>query len=187
MTKTDKDAGMVFEDFVKTLRVTSETREEVVRSVVLEFLNEKKGYWKEGKQIATRYTYFVEELAGGERIYLRRPAHPKGGMDFQVFVEEFLGGDKDRRPSHDDVLTDVVNKLSENSEQGPALRDAIERVWNCEDPDLVLSKTNLTFTKGLANDALLKILKWLFIEQDITYWSYDGRMKLLKSLYEVLP
>ena len=31
---------------------------------------------------------------------------------------------------------------------------------------------------------LLKILKWLFIEQDVTYWNYDGGQMLRMAIDE---
>jgi hypothetical protein len=34
-------------------------------------------------------------------------------------------------------------------------------------------------------EMLLKILKWLFIEQDITYWNYDGRQMLKMAIEQV--
>jgi len=53
------------------------------------------------------------------------------------------------------------------------------QVWN-----KVLSETGLSFKKGLTSETLLKTLRWLFIEQDVTYWNYDGRMMLWGGLQE---
>ena len=54
----------------------------------------------------------------------------------------------------------------------------IDDVWNCKEPDSVLRNNKVVFQKGFPVEMLLKILKWLFIEQDITYWNYDGRKML---------
>ena len=43
-------------------------------------------------------------------------------------------------------------------------------------------KDKAAFHKGLTLEMLLKILKWLFIEQDITYWNYDGRQMLKMAI-----
>jgi len=61
----------------------------------------------------------------------------------------------------------------------------IARVYNCEEPDEVLSGSNLKFNSGATIELLLKLLKWLFIEQDMTYWSYDGREMLKRGIDEL--
>ncbi|HEX4378605.1 MAG TPA: hypothetical protein VH022_01105, partial [Candidatus Acidoferrum sp.] len=86
------------------------------------------------------------------------------------------------RPSHDTMVEDIFSKLKENPGQKKALLAAVERVWQCEEPDKVLADTHLIFKKGLSAELLLKVLKWLFVEQDITYWNYDGRMMLWRGI-----
>jgi hypothetical protein len=170
-----------YDDFVVKLSLASNSRAELRRVIVNAFLDEKKGYWKKKTQVVTRYKYFVEKLNGGNRIYLLRPTFLNKGIDFQVWVEKF-DGEKDKRPSHRTIIEDVKEKLKESPTQKKALIAAIERVWNCEDPDKVLSETPLKFKKGLSAELILKALKWLFIEQDVTYWNYDGRMMLWRGI-----
>jgi hypothetical protein len=55
-------------------------------------------------------------------------------------------------------------------------------VWHCEEPNDVLNDFAFSFKKGLPVDALLKILKWLFVEQDVTYWNWDGRTMLFRAI-----
>ncbi|MBI3051538.1 hypothetical protein HYY74_03705 [Candidatus Woesearchaeota archaeon] len=80
------------------------------------------------------------------------------------------------------VIEDLKIKKEEKPNEFNNLLKAIDRVWNCEEPDKVLMGYKFSFTKGLSVEALLKILKWLFIEQDITYWNYDGREMLKKAI-----
>ena len=81
------------------------------------------------------------------------------------------------------LLEDLEIKKKENSKDFSKLIDAINRVWNCEEPDSVLDDLkSVEFKKGLPVGMLLKILKWLFIEQDITYWNYDGRGMLRDAI-----
>ena len=35
--------------------------------------------------------------------------------------------------------------------------------------------SELHFESGLSPEHILKVIKWLFIEQDIAYWNYSGR------------
>jgi hypothetical protein len=97
-----------------------------------------------------------------------------------------MNGKNDMRPSHDDVFKDLRIKRKENSKHIPLLKKAIDRVWECEEPEHVLKGNKINFKKGFEVELLLKILKWLFIEQDITYWNYDGRGMLKMAIDEEL-
>lgn len=108
-------------------------------------------------------------------------------MDFVVSVEgllKFKNG-KEKPPSHDDVINDLKLKKSEDAHKFSELMRLIDKVWNCEEPDDVLRGINLVFTNGFTIETLLKIIKWLFIEQDMTYWSYDGRGMLKQAIDDV--
>lgn len=171
--------------FEVSVTVVSRSRAELRSAIVKAFLDEKKGYWKGETQVVTCYKYFVEMLKGGNRVYLLRPTFLNKGIDFQVWVERFDGA-VDKRPSHKDLVADIQRKVKEKPKQMTGLLTAIERVWNCEEPDLVLSETNLKFNSGLSSELVLKSLKWLFIEQDVTYWNYDGRMMLWRGINEAV-
>lgn len=58
----------------------------------------------------------------------------------------------------------------------------IDLVWNCREPDEIIKNNKVVFNKGMSVEMLLKVLKWLFIEQDITYWNYDGREMLRRAI-----
>ncbi len=65
-----------------------------------------------------------------------------------------------------------------------AIFEAVGAVHDCGEPAVVLD-ANLevaTLTLGLAPDQLLLILKWLFIEQDLTYWGHRGRDMLMRGI-----
>ena len=151
-------------------------------AVVTKFLSEKPGYWKNGTKYTTRYKYYVEMTRDNRRIFLLRPTYLNKGIDFQVWVERFSRG-LDKRPSHGDILQDLKLKHSENPVATNSLLRAIDSVWLCEEPDVALLAIGVpSFQSGMPNDLLLKILKWLFIEQDITYWNYDGRAMLRSGI-----
>jgi len=46
-------------------------------------------------------------------------------------------------------------------------------------PDLQTS-----FQTGAKADVLLKIVKWMFIMEDIVYWNYKGRAMLYNAIRE---
>lgn len=62
-------------------------------------------------------------------------------------------------------------------------------MYNCSenDVDRVLERyPNLqtAFKTGAKIDVVLKVLKWMFIMEDIIYWNYEGRAKLYNFLIE---
>lgn len=178
MVKKDR----VYDEYDIEFTLVDNSREKLRNAVVNAFLSEKGGYWKNGVKHVTRYKYFVETLKDGKRIYLLRPTYLNKGIDFQVWVERF-DGKNDERPSHKGIFKDLEIKKEENSKDFSKLIEAINKVWNCEEPDSVLADLKgVEFKKGLPVEMLLKILKWLFIEQDITYWNYDGRGMLMGAI-----
>ncbi len=161
--------------------LTGSSRRELRDKAVMKFLEEKPGYWKEGIKHVTCYKYFVETLKPGQRIYLLRPTFLNKGIDFQVWVEK-MQENKDRRPSHYDIFQDLKLKKKENPELFTQLLFVIDEIWNCKDPEYALNKHKFDFEQGFSCEFILKVLKWLFIEQDITYWNYDGRTMLRQAI-----
>lgn len=170
-----------YEDYEIEFSLRKGNRKELKDITVKKFLEEKGGYWKENTKYVTRYKYFVETLDDGRRIYLLRPAFLNKGIDFQVTVERY-DGIKDKKPSHDDIFSDLKEKAKKEPKKIKELIRLIDRVWNCEDPEELLTGSSLKFKTGFSTEMLLKILKWLFIEQDITYWNYDGRQMLRRAI-----
>src|SRR3989338_1241617 len=180
-----KKDDKIYEEYNLDFELRLNSREKLMKKAVETFISEKPGYWKDGKKHVTRYNYFVENLKDGRRIYLKRPTFLNKGIDFQVWIEKF-DGENDKRPSHQDIFKDLKLKKSENPKDIPKLIEAIDRVWNCEEPDEVLKDLKVNFKEGLSVELILKALKWLFIEQDITYWNYDGRGMLRMAIDEYL-
>lgn len=161
------------------------SRNDVRMRVINEFANETPGKGKNAA--ASRYTYYVETLADGRRVYLRRPAFRHVGFDFVVKVENsnFAAPNKRARnaPSHQDIISDLEMKRSSNPAKYAVLYALIEKVYTCQDvADSELKSP--VFSAGFSTEAIVKILKWLFIEQDIRYWSYSGREMLWSGIPE---
>lgn len=136
------------------------------------------------------YRYFVETCQDGKRVYLRRPTFLNKGFDFQVNLEGFKSttrkaiGVTREMPSHPDIIKDLKQKLKRR----PALRrdmyEAVCKVYDCVEPDKILARQpKLRKLKiGLPIEKTLKIIKWLFIEQDLTYWLGTGRNMLMSAI-----
>ena len=150
------------------------SREELRKTVVSKFLEEKPGLGRGDD--ASRYRYNVETLSDGRRIHLTRPAYLKKGFDFRINVEETIFLTRHEYPKHDDIFDDLRLKRRENPTMCRGLHQALERVYNCEDPEYILSEyIGIKFNMGHPVELILKVIKWFFIEQDIRDWNYSGR------------
>lgn len=148
----------VNENYELIFKLKNKNRKKLRDKTVIKFLQEKAGYWKEGIKHVTKYKYYVEKLSDGRKIYLLRPTFLNKGIDFQVWIENFDKKGNDKRPSHKDIVEDLKIKKRENRTKLPLLLEAIERVWNCEDPDKVIKKYLFNYKKGLSVELLLKTL-----------------------------
>ena len=133
----------------------------------------------------SRYRYDVETCKDGRKVYLLRPTWLNKGFDFQINFEGF-DSKSNEAPKHDNLLDDLIAKKKESPRNYKYLRELIDSVYECEEPDEALKKyPKLAFRSGLPADAVLKILKWLFIEQDLTYWNNSGRRMFLTAIREL--
>jgi hypothetical protein len=139
-----------------------------------------------------KYVYEVERCDNGARVFLHRPTY-KHGLDFAVSVEGFRSQlrkgkrrrkSKSPRPSHGDIIKDLKDKIKSRPKLTKDLFGAVSAIYRCVEPGAVLNKhTKLkTFRSGLPIDHTLRIIKWLFIEQDVTYWLGTGRNMLMSAI-----
>ena len=162
------------------------TREELKELVVSKFLGEEPG---EGKaKLASRHRYNVERLAEGRRIFLSRPAPLRWGFDFVVHVEGATFAKGRSNPSHQDILEDLEDKRQSLSPEAVGvIRECCSAVYEGHDPDDVLGSQQLPKgAGGFSLELILKVLKWLWIEQDIRYWNYSGRQMLKTAVDKAL-
>ena len=152
------------------------TRNEVRMRVINKLSEELPGTGT--GEFASHYTYYVETLNDGNKVYLQRPANLHNGFDFLVCVENAnyapAGQRKRNYPKHEDLYKDLLLKRSESSEMYSQLYDVLYKVYNCYDV-YEYEYTHISFFSGLPVDHIVKTIKWLFIEQDIRYWNYSGR------------
>jgi hypothetical protein len=171
---------------VETLTVLETDRRAVRAEVVNVWLREEPG--EPNKRNA--YRYDVETLADGTKIYVTRPTRLNKGMDFVIHCEGFtkFKNGNDKPPKHADLIAELQPFLTETaraSGQTAELRMALSRIWRCERPEQVVE--SLQALKGsIAVERILKVARWFFIEQDLTYWTDSGRWMLRAALEEYL-
>jgi len=156
----------------------SMARHGIVRKVVNTFI--KTEYRKKGKGVIFHYP--VENLPDGQ-LFIIRPGHKKN-FDFkvEVAVDCRLG-----EGSHIEIARDLRNKKQENQQKFEDLLNAITEIYNCaeNDVDRVLttySYLDKSFKTGAKVEVILKVVKWLFIMEDIVYWDNEGRAFLFNFL-----
>lgn len=158
-----------------------------LRKIVIDsFVKEKAGHGKGDD--TSNYKYIVETLSSGDRVYLTRPAVLSKGFDFIIHVENFVFMNGKDNPKHDDIINDLKQKKQKSKKAYEVLVKAIEEVFNCKDPDeiyLAYKKKMKVSIKGLPCDLILKVIKWLFIEQDIRFWNWSGRIMFMNGIRSI--
>ena len=171
-------------------KLSATTREGVRRELVELFLNEAPGEGKGEK--SSKYKYYVEETRKGDKVYLKRPAPFNNGFDFEVHVNvKFVSSGINKkgrnysrstsRPAHKHILEDLAAKKAENPTLFFKVAEVIEMVYKLEDISSI-DFDSLIFSSGFDTELIVKALKWLFIEQDVTYWNFSGRTMLYTHL-----
>lgn len=171
----------------KTLSINAQTKGEYRKKLIEEFLKESSGT----SSTVSEYFYYVDEV-NGKRIYLKRPTQLNKGFDFEVRVEDtqFRYGKNGNvistgnRPSHQDIINDLVAKKAENLSEFNKLKDLLDKTYNCQEISQA-EYQQYNFATGFSVELILKVLKWLFIEQDITYWNRSGRYMLYSGVSEL--
>ncbi len=147
--------------------------------VITIFSEEEPG--EGGGNRASRYKYFVEETPNG-KVFLLRPAHLKKGFDFVIHLENWKFKSGKSNPKHEDIAEEFKKKAQKFNKK--TILKAVELTFKGFEGEEVLRKLSVKEETSISGEisllTLLKILKWMFIEQDIRDWNYSGR-KMLKD------
>lgn len=142
------------------------------------FLNEEPGTGK--GEFTSKYLYITKNI-GINQVYLSRPAQFNNGFDFTLNVSNINFNPTGRattRPTHQNIKDDLILKKDINPKMYLEFRTQIEKIYNCDEP----SNSKFDFGIGLNSEILLECIKWLFVEQDVTYWNYSGRAMFYESI-----
>lgn len=153
-------------------------RQDIVKKVVNTFIDSE--HLKKGKGV--RFRYPVEDLPHGQ-LFIVRPGRKKD-FDFKVEVTPDMGLGTG---SHAEIAQDLKNKKHENAKGFEDLWHAIDTIHSCSesDVDVIMRRypdLRASFKTGAPVDILLRVIKWMFIMEDIYYWDYQGRDMLHNGL-----
>jgi hypothetical protein len=145
--------------------------------------------WESELPGSGQYRYNVEQCADDSKIYLLRPANLNKGCDFKIISENFKKwkNGNDKAPKHDDVFELIRNVLSEDLSLKDDIVSTLESIYNCKNTcDVFFEYPRLLATQECKAERALKLLKWMWIEQDITYWTGEGRQMLKRGIDDLL-
>ena len=162
-------------------------RADVRNELVSLFLQEQPGTGTGAN--ASRYRYTVETF-NNYSIVLNRPAGLNKGFDFTVNIDglKFKKQITYSTPSHPDIINILQSVKNANPIQYQNIVLEIRNIYNCSSPNLqnVIGITFLDYTNTPRPiEIILLAIKWLFIEQDITYWNWSGRNMLFSKFQEL--
>jgi hypothetical protein len=167
-----------------TLRATNKTniREEVTKLFLAEQAGTGTG------NLSSKAEYTVDSIPSTPYgIVIKRPATLNKGFDFTVNVTGlcFKAGRNRSTPSHSDIISALKSAQLNAPTNYPNIRSIINDIYNCNSYDGTIS-TGTKFTDYMENqhpiEIVLLAIKWLFIEQDITYWNWSGRNMFMNAL-----
>ena len=144
-------------------------RFDIVKKIVTHLIEFEKD--KKGKGIEFRYP--VEKLSIGEKLYIHRPG-VKWNFDFKVEIPPNCGLEEGR---HDQIALLLRNMRNYSEDEFNEIWNIVGNLYHCtnNDVDSMLNKISISHIGNIAPDVLLKVIKWLFIMEDIIYWHYEGR------------
>ncbi len=150
--------------------------------VIQTFLSEQPGTGK--GNLCSKYIYIAEQL-NNRNILLKRPAVLNKGVDFTVHVEKInfrnKGGSVDM-PSHSDIVNDLTVKSNASPSIYNNIKTLIIDLYNCRNVTIQQCTQNPINAGLLTTTEVIMAMKWLFIEQDVTYWNWSGRNMLFSYL-----
>ena len=172
-----------------TLLATNRTdiRDEVLKLFLLETPGTGKG------TNASKFIYTVEQMNQTYKIDIIRPAYLNKGMDIIVSVPGVVfthkgkkRTSKDNVPSHENIFDALLFVLNNNSQQYGLVKTALTSIYNCQ-PYNSNSLLGITYIDAYSSivypiEIVVLALKWLFIEQDLTYWNWSGREMMWNGL-----
>lgn len=169
-------------------KLSSDCREKIRDEVTGWFLQEKPG---KGRKDLTSFAVYEVEEYGDLVIELHRPALLNKGFDFAVQIKgmHFKNNKHSSSPSHNDMFVILDSFKKENSKiYDQKIKEILNDIYECK-PVRLDSKVSMGYfvdcdDKEQPIEIALLCIKWLFIEQDITYWNWSGRAKLYETMKE---
>ena len=159
----------------------------------LQIKNRPREEFRESLEKIKYRGYEVEQISDGRKIVITKPGGKRSfgkikREDIMVWVYNPLDSTL-WLISHDNIYKELEEKGKLNSEQAIEIINALERVFDGDEPDDVLQSTILNNPCGEKPEVLFKAYKWIWGQEDVNYPTGEGRemsMKDIRSLREQL-
>ena len=133
--------------------------------------------------------YEVEDITDGRKIVISKPGGKSiyGSVKREDFLVFIYDPSKDGLwlISHKNISEDFEEKAHVNPIETIKIIEALERVFNGDEPDKVLQETSLTNPAGEDPEVLLKAYKWIWGQEDSNYPTGEGREMSMKFYREL--
>lgn len=166
-----------------------------IRSVPLQVPNAEREAFRSALEAIPFLGYEVERLADGRTICITKPGgkYAFGRMkvqDFMVWIYDATASVA-WRISHREIREDIEAKLQADPKMGKLLIWALNRVREGDEPDVVLANPKLAGLTvgglpGEPADAILKVYKWIFGQEDCNYPTGEGRDMAMGGILDLI-
>jgi hypothetical protein len=123
--------------------------------------------------------YAVEDLQDGRKIVITKPGgkFTFGSIRREDFMVWIFNPNENTLwlISHKDIYQDLETKGSYNPRETIKVIDALQRVFNGEEPDDILKNAKFLELPGEPVETLLKAYKWIWGQEDVNYPNGLGR------------
>jgi hypothetical protein len=145
----------------------------------LRIVNAPRDEFAEELKIIDYRGYEVEDIDDGRKIVIAKPGGKKVygkplKEDYFVYVfdpkNETLW-----QITHKQIKNDLDIKSLKDSVETLKILKVLEKVYNGEEPDFILSKVKLTNPEGEDPEVLIKAYKWIWGQEDVNYPTGLGR------------
>ena len=130
--------------------------------------------------------YEVETLSTGEKIVINKPGGKRSWgrlsrNDFMVFI---YSPDNEGLLliSHPEILEDLKLKYQADKEETENIIYGLFFVFNGLEPDNVIINRKLKNINGIETEKLLKVYKWIWVQEDCNYPTAEGRWLSMNAI-----
>ncbi len=159
-----------------------------VNLVPLNIANQEQDAFRDELYRIPYLLYEVEELSTGEKITINKPGGKRsfGRLsrdDFMVFIYN-PNNQSLWLISHDEISDDIAEKYNFNQREAIRLVEGLYDVCCGAEPDDVITRLRLRDTVGIPVEAILKVYKWIWGQEDCNYPTKQGRWLSMNALLE---
>jgi hypothetical protein len=161
-----------------------------IKIVSLDIANDTRSTFKD-KLLAIPYLlYEVERLKNGDKILINKPGGKRkyGRLSQDDFIV-FIYSEYEKSLwliSHPEILNDLKEKYEIDPESTKKLIIGLYEVYLGLEPDCIIKEREVNINKGLSQETIYKVYKWIWGQEDCNYPNYPKEKGRDMSMNEIL-